>query len=64
MTDPITKPRFVTHYPDGTCRVYDIYGDELPQYSGRLYEEVQEQIEQHAGKIGVAHRQVRDDHLS
>lgn len=61
MADPITKPRFVTHYPDGTVRVYDIYGDELPQYSGRLYEEVQKQIEQYAGAIGVAHRQVRDD---
>lgn len=60
MADPITKPRFVSHFPDGTVRVYDIYGDELPQYSGRPYEDVQEQIEQSAGKIGIAHRQVKD----
>lgn len=60
VADPITKPRFVSHFPDGTVRVYDIYGDELPQYSGLLYEQVQEKIEQSAGKIGIAHRVIKD----
>lgn len=54
------KPRFVSHFPDSTVRVYDIFGDEVLEYSGRPYEEVQEAIESHAGKIGVLHTEIKD----
>lgn len=54
------KPRFVSHFPDSTVRVYDIYGDEIPDYAGKKYDDVARLIESAAGRPGVIHRQIKE----